>query len=290
MLAKTNKLPLFAFLITVFFVGTNFVAVKYSNEELSPFWGAFLRFFIASIVLYLFSFTKRIPIPIGKALFGSVVYGVLGFGLAYALSYWALLKVSAGIASITFSLVPLFTFFLAVIQGLERFNTRILFGSIIAALGITIIFINQINGVSILPLFALIAAALCIAESGIVVKIMPKIHPVALNAFGMFVGSIILLIFSFLTNEVKTIPSYSSTLLAILYLVLLGTIALFLLWIFVLKHWSATTTSYQLVLAPIITLVLANILRGEPISTMTILGGVIVISGVYLGAISLAKK
>ena len=291
MTTNIDRLTLFAFALVVLIAGTNFVAVKFSNQELSPFWGASLRFFAASFILSLFIIIRRVPIPKSKALVGALLYGIVGFGTSYALLYWALLSVPAGIAAITIALVPLITFFLAIVQKLEHFRFRVLLGALVAALGIALIFYEQLNlDVSLLPFLALVAGAISIAETGIIVKLFPKTHPVSMNAFGMFVGAVLLFLLSQVTSEVKTLPTQPETWIAFIYLVTLGSVVFFALVIFVLKHWTASAVSYQLVLAPIVTIAIAAVLRGETVSLISLVGSLIVLSGVYIGVLTTSKK
>lgn len=160
----------------------------------------------------------------------------------------------AGVASIVIALVPLITFFLAILHRLEKFQSRVLLGGLIAASGITLIFYDQISAVPIVALLALIAGAICIAETGIIIKLFPKTHPAAMNAIGMFIGAFLLFLLSQVSGEVKTLPIQTSTLIAFIYLVLIGSVMFFALVIFVLKRWTASAVSYQLVLAPIVTI------------------------------------
>ena len=55
-----------AFVLVVLIGGSNFVAVRFSNRELPPFWGAGLRFAIAGALLLLFARWRRIPLPRGR--------------------------------------------------------------------------------------------------------------------------------------------------------------------------------------------------------------------------------
>ena len=54
------------FVAVVLIGGTNFVAVRFSNRELPPFWGAGLRFAIAGALLVGFAAWRRIPLPLGQ--------------------------------------------------------------------------------------------------------------------------------------------------------------------------------------------------------------------------------
>jgi drug/metabolite transporter (DMT)-like permease len=283
---KVDRLTLLAFVLIVLIAGGNFVAVKFSNQELAPFWGASARFFTASLLFLSYLIIKRIPIPRGRALTGAILYGVVGFGASYALLYWALVSIPAGIASIVIALVPLITMFLAHFHGLEKFNLKGLFGALVAASGIVLIFYEQASGeVSFLPLFALIAGAFCISESGIIVKLYPKVHPVPMNAIGMAVGSVLLFVFSLIFTEVRTIPILLETWTAFIYLVVIGSTVLFALIIFTLRRWTATAVSYQLVLAPLVTILVAAILRGETFTPVALIGSAVVLLGVYIGAL-----
>jgi hypothetical protein len=57
-----------AFLGIVVLGGMNAVGVRFSNQELAPFWGATLRFGIAAIVLFGIVALRRVPMPRGAAL------------------------------------------------------------------------------------------------------------------------------------------------------------------------------------------------------------------------------
>jgi drug/metabolite transporter (DMT)-like permease len=85
-----NKLTLAAFVTVVLFLGVNFVAVKFSNQELQPFWGAALRFIIASSLLFAIVRVRNIPLPHGRALFGAGLYGLFSFAINFGFLYWAL--------------------------------------------------------------------------------------------------------------------------------------------------------------------------------------------------------
>ena len=74
--------------------------------------------------------------------------------------------------------------------------------------------------------------------------------------------------------------------LALAYLVLLGTVALFGLFLYVLNHWTASRASYQFVLMPFVAAIAGALLLDERISTSLVIGGAIVLAGVYLGALS----
>jgi drug/metabolite transporter (DMT)-like permease len=270
----------------VFIAGSNFVAVRFSNQELPPFWGATLRFAGATAIFLAVVALRRTALPTGRALVGPVLYGLFGGAGSYALGYWALTQVNAGVAAVVIALVPLITFFLAIAHRIETFRLAGLAGALVAAAGIGVIFSDQLaSDVSPAPLIALVAAAVFIAESVVVVKFFPPIDGFAMNAIGSVVTVAVLFPLSLIAGETRALPVLGTTWVAVLYLIVVGSAGLFFLFLYVLARWSASATSYLLVLAPLVTIVVAAVLAGETVSVAFLLGGALVACGVYLGAI-----
>ena len=281
---------LVAFGFIVLIGGVNFVAVRYSNLELEPFWGAGLRFAVASLILFSIVYLKHLPIPKGRALLGAILYGILGFGAGYAFAYVALLQISAGLAAVIMSLVPLLTFALAFLHGLEQIRLRVIIGGLISIGGITLLFNNQLRvHAPIIYLLAMLAAAVTAAETGVVVKKFPKSHPLVTNAIGMGAGATILLILAVIAKEPLTIPTLSSTWVALGYLVFIGSISMFMLYLFVLAKWTASATSYTFVLTPIVAILVAAWLEKASINLVFLVSSILVIAGVYIGALAPLK-
>jgi drug/metabolite transporter (DMT)-like permease len=76
-----------AFGLLVLIGGSNFVLVRLSNRELDPFWGAALRWGLASLISFAIVAVRRTALPRGRALVGVVLYGLLYFGAFYAFAY-----------------------------------------------------------------------------------------------------------------------------------------------------------------------------------------------------------
>ncbi|HET7701064.1 MAG TPA: EamA family transporter [Candidatus Limnocylindria bacterium] len=277
-------LAAYACLVTI--AGTNFVAVRFSNAELAPFWGATLRFAIAGALFFAVMAIRRAAVPRGRALVGVLVYGTLGFGASYALLYWALQTVPAGLASVVIALVPLLTFLLAAAHGLEPFRMRGLVGGLIAVAGIAIVFAERLGGdASALGLLACLLGAACIAESSVAAKMFPRVDPSATNAVGMLAGLAILAPLVIVARETPALPARPETWAALGYLVTIGSIGLFALFLYVLRRWTATATSYILVLAPLVTIALGAALAGERVTAQFVAGAIVVALGVYIGAL-----
>ena len=280
-----GRLTLAAFLASCLIGGSNAVAVRYSNAELAPFWGATLRFLGATLILGAWVVARRMPLPRGRALVGAIVYGTLNFGLSYALVYFGLVDAPAGPAQVVLAIVPLVTLVLAVVQGIERFSWRGLVGALIAAAGIAVVFGDQLSAaVPLASLVALLVAALCIAEVGVAVKWFPHVPAAMLNAVGMAIGTAILFALALVFREPLIVPVMPVTWAVLAYLAV-GSVALFMLVLYVLNRWTASASSYAFLVLPLVTIVLAAILRAEPIRAGFLVGGALVAAGVYVGAL-----
>ena len=286
MASGSDRATLAAFAGIVLIGGLNAVAIKFSNVELEPFWGASLRFGLAALVLGAVVAYRRLSLPRGQALLGSVVYGVLNFGVSYAMAYWGLQTAPASLAMIILALVPLLTIVLAVLHGLERLSGKSIAGSLVALGGIAIVFGDGLaaDPALLLPIGAFLVGALAISEAGVIVKRLPRSHPVVNNALAMAIGAVLLLAVSLTAGESFTLPTQSPALAALAYLVLLGSVGLFMLFLYVIERWTASATSYSLLLMPFVAMAAAAVLLGEQIRPIAVLGAALAIVGVYIGA------
>ena len=283
---RPERLPFIAFLISTILGGGNAIAVRFSNVELPPFLGAAIRFTAASVLLFLFVFYRRLPLPKGRVLVGVLIFGTLQFGISYALIYWSLLEVPAGLFQVILALAPLLTFFFAILHRQESFRWQTLFGGILAVAGIAIIFRNSLSAdVPLISLLTIVLAAACFAEAIVLFKTFPKAHPITTNAIAMGMGAFILFIVSWVARETLIIPRLYETWLSVGYLVLFGSVGAFVLGLYVLSHWKASAGSYMLVLMPIVTVILSSWITQEDVTSALLFGGILVLVGVYVGAL-----
>ena len=105
------------------------------------------------------------------------------------------------------------------------------------------------------------------------------------NAVGMAIGSAILLALSLLLEESIVLPERGATWLALAYMVVLGSGPVFVLYLVVVRLWSASRAAYTFVLIPLVTVVLSAWIDDEPIGVGLVLGGPVVLAGVYVGAL-----
>jgi drug/metabolite transporter (DMT)-like permease len=291
MSAEHERLAIGALLVSSFFAGGNAVGIRYSNRELAPLWGAGLRFSLAALLLLSVMVVLRLPLPRGRALAGALLFGALNFGAAFALAYYGLQRVHAGFGQTLLAIVPLATLLLAVLQRQERLRAAAVAGTLLALAGIALMSRTPVReSVPLLSLLALLCGALCFAQAAVIVRRFPPVHPIVINAVGMAAGSAILLVGSAVAREPLELPDRLETWLALGYLVAIGSIVVFVLYLVVLRYWPASRAAYTFVLVPVVTVALSAWLDDEPISSGLVLGGLLVLAGVYVGALRPARS
>jgi drug/metabolite transporter (DMT)-like permease len=276
-----------AFTAAVVIGGSNFIAVSFSNHELPPLFGAALRFALAALLFFLIARAWRVPPAHGRAAAGAALYGLLGFGAAYALLYYSLVGLAAGTAAVIVASVPLFTLVIAVLLGQERLTLRGVVGSILVIAGIAVLSLGALGGdFTYTYLIAAILGAIVMAASSVVAKALPGVHPVNMNAIGMATGTVFLAISSLLVREPWLLPRTPQTLLAVSWLVVFGSVGLFQLFLYVIKRLSASATVYAVAGMPVIAVILGIVMLDQPLTATVLVGGAMVLSAVYVGAIS----
>jgi drug/metabolite transporter (DMT)-like permease len=285
----TERAALAAFIAEAVLAGGNAVSIRFSNRELAPLWGASLRFLLAAMLLLAVTAVLRLELPRGRALVGTLLYGLF-IGGAFAFAYYALLRIHAGLGQTLLGLVPLATLLLAVAQQQERLRLPAAVGAIVSIAGIAVISGASSGGsVPLLSLLAVLGAMLCFSQATVIVRMFPPVHPVTMNAVGMATGAILLVAATLLAGEPMVVPKRAETWLALGYLVVVGSILVFVLYVVVVRVWGASRAAYGFVLTPVVTVLLSAWLDHEPITARFVLGGLLVLAGVYVGALRPAR-
>jgi drug/metabolite transporter (DMT)-like permease len=287
--ARLDATTVVAFGTFVTLAGGNVVAIRYvscETCELEPFWAAGSRFAVAALILAVISLAVKAEMPRGRALVGAFAYGVLGFAAPFGLAYWGFQRASAAFGAVVLATIPLLTLLFALAHRQERFRWGGLAGGLLALAGMAVIFNEGLDaGVPLASLLAFLVGAACFAETNIVVKAFPRVHPAAMNVIGLATGGALLLGLSFAVGETHAIPELARTWVAQIYLVVLGSVAVFTLYVFVIHRWTASAVSYEGVLIPLVAILFSVLLQDERLTWTFAGGSLLVLLGVYFGVL-----
>jgi drug/metabolite transporter (DMT)-like permease len=283
---SADRVAASAFAGVIVLAGASAVAIRFSNRELEWLWGAALRFLLASVILLAMMLALRRPWPRGRELQGALAFGVFGLAATFALAYWALLTIQAGLGQTLLALAPLVSLLIAVAWRQELLTRGAVVGSVLSAAGVAVVaWRPEGEPVPLGPLLAGLGATVCMALATVLVRRSPRVDPIAMNAVGALTAAGLLLVASTLVGQMPVLPRRAETWLAVLYLAVVGSVAVFSLQLLVLKHWSASRANYVFVLIPLLTIALSAWLDDEPVGVGLLGGGTLVAAGVYLGVL-----
>jgi len=263
--------------------GSTFLAIRFGNEAVPPLWAATLRLAIASVLLFAITRIIGTPLPRGRALRGAALWGVFSLGVNLSLLYVGEQTVPSGISAVLFATVPLSTALLAAAFGVERLVSQKLIAAVLAIGGVAVIFAGELGvAVPFIGLLTIFGAATAAAFGNVLLKREPSPPVFALNAIGTAVAAAVCLVASFLAGESHAIPTTAAAWIPLLYLVLAGSLGAFVLFSWLVTHWTVSNASLVGVTVPIIALILGGVVKGEQPAPLTYVGGAIVIAAILI--------
>lgn len=267
--------------------GSTWLVIKVGYGGLGPFNVAAVRFLLAGVVMAVITLAVGARWPRSRVEWVLVVVvAVMMFAGDYGLIYWSEQYIDSGLTAILFATLPLITIVAAhVYLPGERITASKLIGTLLAFAGVMALFGDhaRVDGRQLWPMLAVIAAAVCAAISSVATKKHGQtLHPAALNAPSMLIGSAALAVMSFAAGDGFALPRNAESWGAVLYLALAGSVLAFLVYFSMLKTWSVTSLSFISVFTPAIALVLGFVFLDERPTLWTVVGALLIVAGVGL--------
>jgi len=289
-LLNKDKLSLILIITFLLFVwSTAYTAIQVSLQSFTPESLALLRFFIASIILFIYVLFKKISSPDIKDVPLLVLCGLLGISLYHITLNWGQKFITAGSASMILDSYPVFVAILSSFILKESINFVKWSGIIVSFLGIILIGIGEGAGVVISPgiLLVLISVISLSLFDVIQKKLLKKYTPLELTSYFIWIGTFFLMFFSgSLLNDLKTASALSIS--SVIYLGIFPGAISYLVWSKLLSKHSITNISTVFYIVPLFAILIAFVCLGEIPSSISIIGGLIALSGVFV--VSYADK
>lgn len=282
-----KRYTVFSFLVlaNLFWAG-NYVFGKFVVAEMTPIQMTFLRWLIA--VFLLFPIAQWIEKPDWKSVWKEwkmllvmSLFGILGYNI---LLYQALEYTSSLNAALVNAINPAVIVVFALIFLKEKISLLNGAGLLVSLIGVLLvltkgrllqIFFIHYNKGDLL----MVAVILVWTVYSILGKKVKKVPPVAATAVSALLGLIVLLPF-ILTFGLPTHLSQSAT-IGILYIAIFPSVCSFVFWNIAVREIGASRAGIFLNLLTVFTAII-SLLLGESITSAQIIGGLLVIAGVYL--------
>lgn len=260
---------------------------KWALEDIGPFTLAFLRFFIATILILPFAYKH---LHVKKEDIAEVF--LIGFlGVTFNIAFFFLgLKYAPSInASIIGSAGPIFLILFAFLFLREKPKKRVITGSIIGLLGVLVIIFKPLllaepNLDLLGNAFFFLAMLGGLGHTIIGRQLLKKYEPLGLTFWSFLIGALCFL--PLFINEIQNQTSLSNITLNVVVgvsfgAILCSTIAYYLFFR-ALKYMPASETGIFVYLDPIVTVLIALPLLGEAPDTFYYIGSLFVFFGIYI--------
>lgn len=274
----------FTIAIALFVWSSAFVGIAQGLQSYTPEALALLRFIFASIavgICYLFLPKKsRIRIKDGALMAAS---GMIGVGLYSVCLNNGELKVDPGIASFIISQSPIVTAILAVIFLRERITPLCMLGFLVSFTGVAVIAYGLQSDFSWnINLNYIFVATIASGFYTFTQKpFVEKYHVLEVTAFYIWGALLFLLVYS--PQLISEFPhaALSGTMIAA-YLGVVPALVGLVAWSYVLVHLDAARAGSFLYFMPFTTTLLGWVYLHEVPPTLSVLGGLIAVAGVWL--------
>jgi drug/metabolite transporter (DMT)-like permease len=269
--------------VTVLIWSSAFAAIRAGLDGYAPGHLVLLRFLVGCALLAVYALATRMPPPARRDLPAVLLGGFLGFfGYHTGLTFGEV-TVEAGSASLIISSVPVFTVLLAVAFLGERPGVLGWVGTVVSFGGVVLISAGEGGGFGIDPGAVPILLA-AVSESLFFVFQKPyltKYGSLRFTTYAIWAGTLVMLVFlPGLPGAVAGAPLGAT--LSVVYLGVFPTVIAYLALGYAFARMPASNATSFLYLVPGLAFVIAWIWLGEVPTLLTVLGGVITLSGVVL--------
>ena len=268
----------------------SFVVVKDTVDEVDPIDIGFLRFVVATPIMFvIFLFTKnKKPMP-KKELPSLAVLGLTGVTLLYIFQFIGIDLTTASTSSILINTNAIFIAIFSAVFLKEKFSKKKAAGVILSFAGVSTIVFAQITNENIVfsdafvfGCILILLSAICWAVYSIIGKRLLKTYgAIEVTTYAFILGVIfyIPVVISDIFESVQKIPVNGW--ISIIYLGVFCSVFGYVAWYYALKNTDASKAAVHLTLIPMFTIILSFIFLNEILTPFFLVGAVLIIVGVY---------
>ncbi len=275
------------YLVTVLVWGTTWLAIEFQLGVVSPEVSVFYRYAIATALLFAWCLARGLNLKFDRRAHSRfVLLGMLLFCLNYIVMYHAQQYITSALTAIAFSTMLWMNIINARIFFGVRAGGRVIVGALLGIIGIVVLFMPQIDRVSLSDA-TLYGAALCvlgalIASLGNMVSQSAQndgLPVMQSNAWGMLYGSILTGAIAFGQGQEFSFDWSLTYVSSLLYLIIFGSIIAFGAYLTLLGRIGAHKAGYAVVMFPVVALVVSVFFEGLQITANIVVGVTLVLLG-----------
>jgi drug/metabolite transporter (DMT)-like permease len=280
-----------AFAIIYIVWGTTYLAIRVGVLEVPPFLLAALRFLIAGGVLYGWTIAHGERSPTARQWMAASSIAILIFVLDYGLVFWAEQRVPSGVTAVMMATIPVFMALSEIIVlRTQKLTARLTMALLIGIGGVAVLMSRSLNfaGAPIdkMGALALIVASISWSVASVLTrKVALPPSKVMSSGAQMLAGGVFLALTAAALGEFRNFHPWTvsrEAWLALLYLIVAGSIIAFTAYVWLIHHESPTKVGTYAYVNPVVAVLVGYFLGGETLGLRTILGTLFVLTSVVV--------
>lgn len=248
-----------------------------------------LRFLIAGSTLYTFLRVRGAPAPTRAQWAASAVVGCLLLGAGNGGVTFAEQWVSSGLAAVWVATMPIWAALFGGLWG--RWPNRVEWlGLMLGFVGVGLLNLEGNLRANPLGVIALTVATVCWAFGSVWSRHLSLPSGPMASATQMLAGSVFLIVLGLTTGEKITAVPATQSVLAVLYLIVFGSLIAFSAYGYLLRNTRPTLATSYAYVNPVVAVLLGIWLGSEHISAVGVVAMMVILGGVALVILGREKK
>ena len=275
-------------------IGANFSMLKFALDHTTPLLLAGMRTVIGGTFLLLFAFSRGERLPTERRDWRNIF--VVSFSIttvSSALLVVGVSRVPAGVASLLASTMPLFTAILALVLMKTPISRLAMGGLAVGFVGTIVLASPSLGGsTAALGILSLLISAIAWAFGNVYMKWqdMTNMSPIMLVGVQLYMSALCLIPFALLVEGTGDTEWTLGLFAPLLYAAIPANAVTFALLATVVRRATPTQAAASAYLVPVFGVFFGWLIRDERLGLAELVGGLLVVAGVYLLVTATARQ
>ncbi len=265
--------------------GSTYLAIAVAVADVPPVFMVAVRGMLAGGVLYLWVRSRGARPIEGRELLATVPTAALLFGGGFVLLGWAEQHVPSGPAALLNATTPAWVVLFEWLAGKRaRPRARFIGALSMGIIGVAVLVSGRSgSGLPLLPAIALVAASVAWAAGTVRTLLHANGDPMRKAALQLLTGGLLLLPFSILAGDLAHVTAglATSSLLALAYLVVAGSIIGYSAYVYLLHKVAASQVASHAYINPLIAVVVGAVLANEQVYFNAVIAATLILASVF---------
>lgn len=278
------------FVIPCLIWGSTWFAIKFQLGQVDPLVSVVYRFFLAGILLTVFSIFRRLNLKFTfREHLRMMLQGVILFGFNYWLVYLAEENLASGVVAVIFSFSIFANIFFNYLLLKGKIKKEVMVGAVLGIAGTLLIFSHELQNAEQLAVgyqaLLFCFGSIVLASLGNILSKYNqtrKLPVIQTNAFSMTYGSLAMMLMVPLSGRSFSIDFSLPYVGSLLYLSVFGSIVAFTFYLKLVGDIGPDRAGYSTLVAPVIALVISSFFENYQWGLAAVLGVFLLFAGNFM--------